>query len=253
MRRINSKIPRADRCGVPLLQRAILIVAWVIGLGTSPAAASSMIEAITFATEAGQHYVPLDEATSALRWQIKRDERLVYVGPQRIPLATASMRRLLDGTELISITDLQNAGAELGTAQTGGPLLVFHGRSTFELVRVPKRVEVDLTKQQLSAWEGKRLVLQTHISSGRYYNSTPVGEFTAGPYKAKMHHSKKYKNAPMPWSVQIKGHVFIHGFTSVPDHPASHGCIRVPLDGGNPAKWFYEWVEVGTAVAVVRS
>jgi lipoprotein-anchoring transpeptidase ErfK/SrfK len=114
-------------------------------------------------------------------------------------------------------------------------------------------VEVDLTKQQLSAWEGNRLVLQTHISSGRYRNSTPMGEFTAGPYKSEMHFSKKYNNAPMPWSVQLNDHVFIHGFSSVPRYPASHGCIRVPLDKGNPAKFFYEWVEVGTVVRVVRS
>jgi lipoprotein-anchoring transpeptidase ErfK/SrfK len=94
-------------------------------------------------------------------------------------------------------------------------------------------------------------VLQSRISSGRR-DSTPAGEFKAGPYKARMHYSTRYHNAPMPWSVQIRGHVFIHGFTSVPDYPASHGCIRLPLDGGNPARFFYEWIDHGTPVKVAR-
>ena len=48
-------------------------------------------------------------------------------------------------------------------------------------------------------------------------------------------------------------HVFVHGFTSVPYYPASHGCIRLPLTGGNPAKFFYEWTDTGTPVKVTRS
>ena len=56
----------------------------------------------------------------------------------------------------------------------------------------------------------------------------------------------------MPWSVQVSGNVFVHGFTSVPDYPASHGCIRVPLTGRNPAKFFYEWINVGTPIAIVK-
>jgi lipoprotein-anchoring transpeptidase ErfK/SrfK len=38
----------------------------------------------------------------------------------------------------------------------------------------------------------------------------------------------------------------------VPDYPASHGCIRLPLDGGNPARFFYEWIDRGTPVKVTR-
>ncbi|CAN5914496.1 hypothetical protein BH11VER1_BH11VER1_26040 [soil metagenome] len=231
-----------------------LVIALAWGIFACPVqAAADVIEAITFETDKGQLYVPMEDAARELQLKIERSSKTVFVGPQKVRLVAASLRRLLDGTELVSLADLQKAGAELGTAQTGGPLIVLHGRSTFEVVKAVKRVEVDLTKQQLSAWEGNRLVLQTHISSGRYRNSTPVGEFSAGPYKAEMHFSQKYNNAPMPWSVQLNDHVFIHGFSSVPHYPASHGCIRMPLDKGNPAKFFYEWVDVGTAVKVMRS
>jgi lipoprotein-anchoring transpeptidase ErfK/SrfK len=112
-----------------------------------------------------------------------------------------------------------------------------------------KWVEINLAKQQLFAWQGSRLILQSRISSGRN-GRTPAGEFRAGPFKARIHYSTRYHRAPMPWSVQINGNVFVHGFTSVPNYPASHGCIRLPLTGLNPAKLFFEWVDVGTPVRV---
>ena len=88
-----------------------------------------------------------------------------------------------------------------------------------------KRVEINLTEQTLRAWDGPRLVLKTNISSGRG-RSTPTARFRAG-YKDADHYSSLYHNAPMAWSVQVSGNIFIHGFTSVPNYPASHGCIRM--------------------------
>jgi len=103
----------------------------------------------------------------------------------------------------------------------------------------PKRVEIDLSAQKLRAYEGNRLVMQTRISSGRRGHRTPTGHFRAG-YKDADHHSSLYHNAPMPWSDQVTGNVFIHGYTVVPKYPASHGCIRVPLTGANPARRFFK-------------
>lgn len=115
----------------------------------------------------------------------------------------------------------------------------------------PKRVEIDLSSQRLHAWEGDRLVMSSRVSSGRG-GSTPTGRYAAGPYKARSHHSSLYHNAYMPWSVQVSGDVFIHGFSEVPRHPASHGCIRLPVTGSNPARRFYEWVDVGTPIRIVQ-
>lgn len=109
---------------------------------------------------------------------------------------------------------------------------------------------VDKTTQMLRAYDGDRVVLETRVSTGKWDKSTPNGEFNVG-VKERMHHSRLFDNAPMPYSVQVTGNVFIHGFTSVPRHPASHGCIRVPLDQGNPAKQFFDWVDPGTPVEVI--
>ncbi len=54
----------------------------------------------------------------------------------------------------------------------------------------------------------------------------------------------------MPWSVQVHENIFIHGFRKVPRRPASHGCIRLPLTGANPAKWFYHWIDLGTPIRI---
>jgi lipoprotein-anchoring transpeptidase ErfK/SrfK len=112
-----------------------------------------------------------------------------------------------------------------------------------------KRVEVDKTHQMLRAYEGGHVVLETRISTGKWDKSTPNGQFQAGP-KERMHYSRLFHNAPMPYAVQVHDDVFIHGFTSVPHHPASHGCIRLPLDGDNAARRFFEWIEPGTPIEI---
>lgn len=112
-----------------------------------------------------------------------------------------------------------------------------------------KRVEIDKANQVLRAYEGDRLVFQSHISSGKYDRSTPNGRFRAGE-KHRMHFSRLYHHAPMPFSVQVTGNCFIHGYGAVPDYPASHGCIRLSLSDGNPARQFYNWVEPGTPIDI---
>ena len=113
----------------------------------------------------------------------------------------------------------------------------------------PKHVVVDKTQQELVAYEGERVALRTHVSTGREGHRTPSGSFAASD-KEVMHYSRLYDDAPMPFSVQVHGNYFIHGFGSVPNHPASHGCIRMPMGGDNPAKRFFEWVEAGTPVEI---
>jgi len=133
-----------------------------------------------------------------------------------------------------------------GKAEASSPGLDWMRRAAVPTGR--KRVEIDLTAQVLRAWEGNRLVMKTHISSGRN-RATPTGRFSAG-WKNADHYSSLYNNAPMPWAVQVSGNIFIHGFTSVPNYPASHGCIRVPLTGMNPAKRFFTWVDPGTPISI---
>jgi hypothetical protein len=214
------------------------------------APARPVLEAVTFFPDPGVLYVPLEEAARELRWEPQRNEAGQCVRLQGAVVPPGSLRRLPDGTELVGTWDLQRAGAEVGPGAEAGAVVVRRGFRAFDLKAGPKQVEINLARQQLRGWQGSRLVIESRISSGRR-GSTPTGSFRAGPFRARMHYSSRYHHAPMPWSVQIKGHVFIHGFTSVPNFPASHGCIRLPLDGNNPARFFFEWIDNGSPVRIV--
>jgi L,D-transpeptidase catalytic domain len=145
---------------------------------------------------------------------------------------------------------LQRTGATITWSDDGMQALVASDHTKTAISFASKRVEVDLANQRLRAYQGARLVLDSAISTGREGKKTPSGEFTAGPVKSRMHRSRLYHNAPMPWSVQVHENIFIHGFRKVPRRPASHGCIRLPLTGANPAKWFYNWIDLGTPISI---
>lgn len=222
------------------------------GLALQAAALAAPLEGITFASEPGMVFVPVEEAAKELRWAVQRDDMGKVYQLNELALRAGSLRSLTDGTELASTELLAEAGAAVSVPDPEGRISVGGGLFRgFTLVAPAQRVEIDLKKQRLRGWQGERLVLDTRISSGRR-GSTPAGEFAAGPFRSRMHYSSRYQNAPMPWSVQINGHIFVHGFSSVPRYPASHGCIRLPLDEGNPARFFYEWVQNGVPVRVTK-
>lgn len=212
---------------------------------------STQTEAITFSAAPKKLYLPLNEAAKKLRWAVTRDEAGRATQINRYAIPAGSLRTLVDGTELVSTADLQAAGATVAGPAEDGSMTIGNGWRRFILRPAAQKVEIDLSKQKLQGWQGNRQVIETRISSGKN-GRTPPGEFRAGPYRAKMHRSSLYNNAPMPWSVQINGHIFVHGYTSVPNYPASHGCVRMPLNEGNPAKFFYEWVQTGSPVSVKK-
>ncbi|MDZ4401815.1 L,D-transpeptidase [Prosthecobacter sp.] len=232
-------------------RRSLPLLSFLLVFMTMPVAFGATIDAITFNAEPGKLFLPVEEAVEELKWPLLRDDMGKVFQLNEMTLRAGSLRSLTDGTELVSTEQLAQAGASVSPLTEDGRVRVGGFFRGFTLVVSPQRVEVSLAKQQLQGWQGNRLVLQTRVSSGRN-GRTPSGEFHAGPYRAQMHRSSLYDWAPMPWSVQINRHVFIHGFSSVPNYPASHGCIRVPLTEGNPAKFFYEWVLTGTPVSVKR-
>jgi lipoprotein-anchoring transpeptidase ErfK/SrfK len=109
-----------------------------------------------------------------------------------------------------------------------------------------KWVVIDKSNQLLRAYEGNRLIIQSRVSTGKPGKRTPSGMFYA-KRKERMHYSRRYHNAPMPYSVHLGGHYFIHGFSFVPRYPASRGCIRLPV---NAARDFYGWINPGTPVRI---
>ncbi len=187
-----------------------MLLAFTISASRLEAISTEELDGISFADDPHMLFVPIEEIASALRWEMQLDQESEQISLNGHLLHAAHLRKLIAN----------------------------------------KRVEVDLANQRLRAYQGARLVLDSSISTGREGKKTPAGEFKAGPVKSRMHRSRLYHNAPMPWSVQVHENIFIHGFRKVPRRPSSHGCIRLPLTGANPAKWFYAWIDLGTPISI---
>ena len=77
-------------------------------------------------------------------------------------------------------------------------------------------------------------------------HATPMGAFSI-IQKQKMHHSNIYSGAPMPFMERITwSGVAMHAGV-LPGHPASHGCIRMPMAF---AVKMYGWTRMGARVIV---
>lgn len=206
-----------------------------------------MLDGITFAAEKGTVYIPIKEVGYAMAWPMRSEGKKFYINEVEMPVS----KFLLDGTRLVPVRNLKALGFEVQAGGEGEIGLNHENRQM--LVRIgEKRIEINKKVQLLRAYQGDRVVAETRVSTGRRGHTTPSGDFKAGPEKAKMRYSRKYDNAPMPWSVQVYGGVFMHGYRSVPKYPASHGCIRLPLWGDNPAKWLWNWVDLGTPVRIAN-
>jgi peptidoglycan hydrolase-like protein with peptidoglycan-binding domain len=109
---------------------------------------------------------------------------------------------------------------------------------------VPKgaksRAEVDVKHQLLFVYKSGGLVLTSHISSGtekRYYTQgrTGIAHTPRGSFKV---YRKAAGRETSPLGVLYKANYFdggyaIHGEPAVPLHPASHGCVRIPMSTSN--------------------
>ena len=121
----------------------------------------------------------------------------------------------------------------------------------------PKRIEVNLTRQRLYAYQGTRLVLSSGVSTGRNGWRTPTGHFTIFrkvPLKTMRGCARgTCWNVPSVPNVMyfreggfaIHGTYWHHDFGNGIRH--SHGCINLPL--GMAAK-LYAWTPIGTPVWV---
>lgn len=243
-----------------------IALAALIGIGANPevraqedppvgggALSIDAADGISFLAEPGVLYLPVREVAGHLNWSIHWDAEKEAVYLKEVPIPDAETRSLVDGTTLIPVRALEKRGATLGWDAIQNAATVTAGERSLLVRNGAKRVAINRVEQRLRAWQGDRLVLETRVSTGRRGHETPVGSFTAGPYRARRHFSSLYENAPMPYSIQVTGNVFMHGFTSIPPRAASHGCVRIPLTGRNPARWIFRWLDNGSPVVIADS
>lgn len=154
----------------------------------------------------------------------------------------------------------------------GGSILCTLATSALAQSGNSYRVEIDLGQQTAYLISGRRVVLESPISSGRYGHLTETGSFKVIE-KERRHYSSiygkivdgygrtvvadadvdmkvprgcKFEPAPMHWFMRFHGADGMHaGY--LPGYPASHGCVRMPEE---MAIAFFNAVDVGTPVTV---
>ena len=106
-------------------------------------------------------------------------------------------------------------------------------------------IEISLASQHISLVKDGVPVFSSVCSTGRNGYSTHAGEYVITD-KERSHRSTIYK-VEMPYFMRLSCLDFGMHEGAVPNHPASHGCIRLP---GDAARKFFTEIPLGTVVTV---
>ena len=139
-----------------------------------------------------------------------------------------------------------NGMGTTGYASTSVYAKLFRGNGAFKL-RYPsagkkgKHVEFDWSRQVLVLARGGRPYRIYHSSSGKASTPTVMGKFS---FYLKTPGTNSHGMVDSSYFI---GGYAIHGYAEVPNYPASHGCLRVPIPN---ARQIYDWVQIGDPIFV---
>ncbi|NJR58042.1 MAG: L,D-transpeptidase [Cyanobacteria bacterium CRU_2_1] len=111
-------------------------------------------------------------------------------------------------------------------------------------------IQIDLSEQLLTAWEGDVAVYSILISTGRDGETTPTGVFDVqAKYLVARMQGETYDIPDVPFVMYYYGNYAIHGayWHESFGYPVSSGCINVAVDH---AAWLFDWSALGTPVVV---
>jgi lipoprotein-anchoring transpeptidase ErfK/SrfK len=111
----------------------------------------------------------------------------------------------------------------------------------------PVEIVVSIPLQRAYVYRGGTLIGLSTVSTGRRGHETPTGRFDILE-KRRQHFSNLYNNAPMPFMQRLTWDGIALHAGQIPGHPASHGCVRLPLDF---ARNLFAVTRVGASVHVV--
>ena len=125
------------------------------------------------------------------------------------------------------------------TSEVFAKLLRHRGAFQLRYPKAGKHVEFDWSRQVVVLAKGGKPYRTYHTSSGAPSTPTVFGTYrfylkTPGTNAKGMVHSAYF----------IRGYA-IHGYASVPNYPASHGCLRVPIPN---AAQIFNWVDIGDPI-----
>lgn len=113
----------------------------------------------------------------------------------------------------------------------------------------PLAVVVSLDEQRAHVYRnGVRIAVST-CSTGKAGHETPTGVFVI-LQKDRDHRSSTYNNAPMPNMNRLTWDGIALHAGNLPGYPASHGCVRLPLEF---SALLFEVTHLGTPVIIAAS
>ena len=111
-------------------------------------------------------------------------------------------------------------------------------------------IDINLSSQRLTAYQGQTAVFSSLISSGVAGRRTPTGRFAVRTKISSQRMVGPGYNLPgVPWVMYFAGANAIHGtyWHNNFGRPMSHGCVNMRTAD---AQWLYNWSSIGTPVVV---
>jgi LysM repeat protein len=111
-------------------------------------------------------------------------------------------------------------------------------------------IEISLSKQTLTAWQGDVAVLETSVSTGKASTPTVTGDFQIyAKYDSQHMTGDDYDLPGVPWVMYFYRDFAIHGayWHSNFGYATSHGCVNMRIP---EAEALYAWAAEGTEVVV---
>ena len=111
-----------------------------------------------------------------------------------------------------------------------------------------KWIDVNLSEQRLTAFEGQNAVLSVLISGGTSAYPTVVGKFSVNrKVRSQTMSGPGYHLPNVPWVMYFYQAYAVHGtyWHNNFGHPMSHGCVNMTIAD---AAWLYTWASIGTPV-----
>jgi hypothetical protein len=191
-----------------------------------------------------------DETIQVVNWQAGAGARgakvtLLQRGLLKLGFATP-VTGYFDGLTANAVNAFRktNGMGRDGYAATSVYAMVLRGQGAFKL-RYPdsgthgKHVEFDWSRQVLVLADRGRPYRVYHTSSG-----APVTPTVFGSYRFYRQDPGTNSKGMVHSSYFIGGYA-IHGYPSVPNYPASHGCLRVPIPS---ALSIFNWIDIGDPI-----
>jgi lipoprotein-anchoring transpeptidase ErfK/SrfK len=113
-----------------------------------------------------------------------------------------------------------------------------------------KYIRVDLSMQQMYAYENGHVVRTSTVSTGLAYTPTVQGDYHIyRKVDAQLMTGPGYYLPAVPYVMYFYRGYALHGayWHDNFGQPASHGCVNISPD---EARWFYNWADIGTLVSI---